>query len=239
MVSIIKTGVRLAKLAKRVLCPLRGTDTSTKNPFVLLDSLWLAFAFLNHSDFSDVLRVPSGHFEIAETYLSSRSLILPCQRRESIITAERITVRPTLTATTYTMVECTMSTLVWLSVLFFQAIVQYTVRRKKHSRIATIVRRNSLVDTPSKSRTEQGTKQSHCQSNNNNMGDCNGSEAGGTVDESQTDRAFDEEDDDDFLVLNDTEDSFDGDEPKIFFQLLSQTGCEMMNVRKKSTMLSG
>jgi hypothetical protein len=120
-----------------------------------------------------------------------------------------------------TMLELTLSAFAWAGVMLFQAIVHYTIRTQKRlngtgadldepaleasplvlDELAAI---GNLEDEGGPYAPEVPTLP---------LGPASGTEAVGGV------------------VFQDEIDPLDGDEPPVFFELLSQTGCEMMRVR--------
>lgn len=114
------------------------------------------------------------------------------------------------------MIEATLSYLAWFSVVLFQAIVHFWILDSR------------------KRADEQGSL--HTENAAHTFNETNACKVHPPEDETPLNEQIprmvphtpvsEDEDEDE---------SFDGDEPKVFFELLEQTGSEMMKVRKKSS----
>jgi hypothetical protein len=119
------------------------------------------------------------------------------------------------------MIELSLSAFAWAGVVLFQAIVHYTVRTQKRKmgrgdcgdpqpalEASPLVL--ELAFTPEQIGKEGGARD-HCPRTH-------------AVAAAASHVVSDE-------LFQDEIDPLDGDEPPVFFELLSQTGCEMMRVR--------
>lgn len=121
-----------------------------------------------------------------------------------------------MTPLPYTMIEATLSYLAWFSVVLFQAIVHFWILDSRKRTDDDCVPLTAVDNDTYESKSDPQQLERK------------------TEDDPiprmvpHTPLSEDEEEDE----------SFDGDEPKVFFELLEQTGSEMMKVRTKFYIVS-